>query len=588
MPPKQKTTVRGVLWLFIAQLTLHGIILLLQPNGVSGDSWLGYSSSRFLLLVFSFLLAAGLFLLRERAWLYDKASAFVDDGLGGCLLAFGLLISSAVVAVGLLFPLGVWAKNTQALLLYLRPTLVLMFFLSIEAATLAIALAKVAKPQKIYWSLAFGVLSAYTLLRIYSYLQLDDPYTTADSAAYTGFSSLAEMLVRANFWSGPRPFVVPLLGTLVGQSLVYFVWVQTAVSLFCWGFLAVSLADQFRSAVMKTAVLASVLAFSLGRHILVWDWSIMSESLSLSLMALLVGLFVRLGESFTWVRAILIVLVSFLWAFTRDANAWVILLASAFILLAFFVRKLDEQWAALSAALMLVFVLNSISVNSAPVPRWSYPLMHAIIVDVLPHDKAVAYFVERGMPFTEEMSGWPAAFPLRLNLAEEDDLDDFYRWTVSGGRSVYLGYLLSTMPGSLLTPMAGEHFPVRIGNEFNRPYAYEPPLPLQVEDVFYFDLWSVTARLLVVALMLFALWRAWSMSNRLAVVAFAMVALSYAYAFLAWYGDGLSRARHLLPAEVLLRLGCLLLVLELASYFSERLFLRKNPAGVELTAGIST
>lgn len=517
------------------------------------------------------MLATGTFVLRAHMWLYKNLVAIVNHPLSGSLLAGGLLLVVTFIVASLIFPADTWTQNVQAALLYLRPTLVLILALATGFVALSIILADVSKSQKMFWSFSFAVLLAYILFRIYSYLQLSDPYTTADSVAYVGFPSWDEMFSRSNFWSGSRPFVVPFIGTLVGRNLVYFVWVQTAISIFCWSFLAYSLAARFPATVIKVVTLVGVLAFSLGRNILVWDWSIMSESLSLSLIVLLLGLFVRIVNAFSWGKAALVVLVAFLWAFVRDANAWLVLLVSILVLAASVARRLDWKWLFLSGALALVFVLNSISVNSAPVPRWAYPLMHAIIVDIFPNEDAVGYFVERGMPYSEAMSRWPAAFPINLNLSQEADLDGFYHWTSEEGRSVYLGYLLSTLPSSLLVPISAEHFPVRIGTEFNRPYAYEPPLSMPIEHVFYFDLWSGFSRLALAVLLLFALWRAWA-GDTVAVVAFASVVLSYPYAFLAWYGDGLSRARHLLPAEVLLRLGCLLLVFVLVGYIAERVF----------------
>ncbi len=575
MSPKHKTAIHNFLWVVTTLFALHGVLLLLQPNGVISNNWLGYSNSRFALLVASFLLAAGTFLIRGQAWVHTALFAAVNSRLGGGLLAIGLLLLSAAVIGSLFLPVDTWGQTIQATLLYLRATLFLVLLVAAGIFILALVLADVPVSEKAFLSFSFALLLVYALLRIYNYLQLGDPYTTADSVAYVGFPSWAEMFALSNLWSGSRPFVVPLLGTLVGRDLAYFVWVQTGISILCWSFLAYSLTAQFRATAMKMVVLVGVLAFSLGRHILVWDWSIMSESLSLSLMTLLLGLFARIFKSFSWGKAALVVLVAFLWAFVRDANAWMVLLVSVVVLLVAIARRLDWKWWALSAALALVFIVNSISVNSAPTPRWAYPLMHAIIVDILPNEDAVGYFVERGMPYSEAMSAWPAAFPTNLNLWQEDDFDEFYRWTNEEGRSVYLSYLLSTAPGSLFKPVAPEYFPVRIGTEFNRPYAYNPPLSMQAEGAFYFGLWSGAAKLVFAMLLLFALWRAWVADNAVAVIALTSVALSYPYAFLAWYGDGLSRARHILPAEVLLRFGCLLLVLVLAGYITERLFPRK-------------
>ena len=56
-----------------------------------------------------------------------------------------------------------------------------------------------------------------------------------------------------------------------------------------------------------------------------WDTVMLSESMALSLMALLLAGWLWTGEGWSWRKLILLASVAFLWAFSRESNAWVLL-----------------------------------------------------------------------------------------------------------------------------------------------------------------------------------------------------------------------------------------------------------------------
>ena len=104
---------------------------------------------------------------------------------------------------------------------------------------------------------------------------------------------------------------------------------QFLFSVACWGVLAVLVARAVQVSLLKPIAFLIVLLFSLSDQIIMWDSFLLSESIALSLMAILVASGVWLLEGWHWGKALFLVVVAFLWTFTRDTNPWVILMLAA-------------------------------------------------------------------------------------------------------------------------------------------------------------------------------------------------------------------------------------------------------------------
>ncbi|MCW5875906.1 MAG: hypothetical protein KIS85_03400 [Anaerolineales bacterium] len=542
--------------------SLHGLWLLSQPNDLTG--LFGYSRSRIALIALSVILAGLFWLLSRHAHILRKARLALSlyPALG---LLLGLL--AAIGLTGLLvpfaFPLKVWPQQTQALIEYLRPTLALLAFLNLQVLVLGISWLDAPRKQKLFWGLTLVVGVAYTLIRIFNCLQLEAPYATLDSRQYIGESSWRAMLSPEVFWQGPRPFVLPLLGTLLKQDATLFAWVQTAVSIAAWLFLAIVFSRKLGSLAAQAIALLGLTAFSMGRNIVVWDWTILAESLSLSLMAILVGLWLLVVERLTWPRAIGLLLVSFIWAFTRDINAWLLCLLGLLLLAITILWRPSWKWGVLGVLMLGVFLLNWSSVNSTAWGRWLLPYMHALTFDVLTNEQATQFYIDNGMPASPRILAWPETFPDYGEYLTAEEFEPFRQWLLSGSRTTQIRYLLFNIPESLIQPFdaSGAGFPVRLGLAFSRPFVYEPILPGPVETFFYFNLWNASGILWLFLALAVVAWLYYRQLHGANLVILVATALSYPYAFLSWHGDGLDKPRHLLPADVLLRLGMLLALL---------------------------
>ena len=129
-----------------------------------------------------------------------------------------------------------------------------------------------------------------------------------------------------------RPFTVPLFYKLVGNVPRAVATFQFLFSVACWGVLAVLVARAVQVSLLKPIAFLIVLLFSLSDQIIMWDSFLLSESIALSLMALLVASGVWLLEGWHWGKALFLVVVAFLWTFTRDTNPWVILMLAALLI----------------------------------------------------------------------------------------------------------------------------------------------------------------------------------------------------------------------------------------------------------------
>ena len=70
---------------------------------------------------------------------------------------------------------------------------------------------------------------------------------------------------------------------------------------------------------------------SLDRHIAGWDVVMLTESISISLMAIFIAAWLWLLRGWSWGKVFSLSLIAFLWAFTRDTNGWILLMLSGMI-----------------------------------------------------------------------------------------------------------------------------------------------------------------------------------------------------------------------------------------------------------------
>ncbi len=184
---------------------------------------------------------------------------------------------------------------------------------------------------------------------------------TSDTIAYVRMASLP--IFQRTFLAGERAFIYALLLKMTGKDLAIAGYIQTVISLGCWGFLAWASLRLYVTTVGKALGFGMVLLCALREEVLLWNGLSLSESLSLSLFALWIGswiMFARGGHRF-WRFFPLVT--SFLFAFVRDSNAFLVLGAAILLAVACACRLTAPRSLLLSLALVFFF-LGSLACRS--------------------------------------------------------------------------------------------------------------------------------------------------------------------------------------------------------------------------------
>src|SRR5215203_3939452 len=100
---------------------------------------------------------------------------------------------------------------------------------------------KLGKIEPLNLALYVAPLLAYLSLRIIEMFAIQEVQTTADTNVYTELAS--QPLWSSAFWSGLRPFTVPLVYKLLGNNFQLIAIVQSALSVLSWSLLAVCVAS---------------------------------------------------------------------------------------------------------------------------------------------------------------------------------------------------------------------------------------------------------------------------------------------------------------------------------------------------------
>ncbi len=389
---------------------------------------------------------------------------------------------------------------------------------------------------------------------------LEKPRILDDTTAYTRIS--LEPVAHIDFWAASRPPLFPLLLKLVHQDYGRAAAFQLGISIVAWGLLAVAISSFLRYAWLQPVGFGLILLFSLDRHIAAWDFVMMTESLSVSCLALFITAGLWLLKGWRVERVLVFALTALLLAFTRDTNAWMLLGLAALILVALLIHWLDRKAWILVFVLAAVFGLSDVSANMGE--RWLFPLGNLITRRVLPDASALKYFQTCGMPVSPPLLELSGKFANSNDQAmfSGPDLDAFRHWLHDEGKGCYLRWLIANPTASIGTVLfkSGGLVAFPAVDQFfsNR---YTPLLPGALGDVLYperFTLWMWGCCSLAA---LAAIWRrSWS-SNRLWAAFVCLNLLIFPHLFLTWHGDAMAPDRHALSVGVQFYLAFWMLVL---------------------------
>lgn len=418
-------------------------------------------------------------------------------------------------------------------------------------------------PKSIVLYLLLGlILAAYALVRVHNLSQaVQKVKTTADTTSYMRIAQ--EPIFGERFLAGSRPPMFPMLLKLFRNDPEAVAWAQGILSLISWSILAVAVANGVHGTFVKFTAFGLILLLSLNRYIIGWDSVLLTESFSLSLLALFLAGWLWLTRDWSWIKFAFVLIVAFLWAFSRDTNAWVVLMLALFLLLLLGFRLIDRKYLILSIAFMLMFFLSNLSADIGD--RWVFPFQNILGRRILPDAHAVEFFAHCGMPVSPQLMQLAGEYANSSDRAfyEEAALEEYRLWLHRAGKACYVKWLLSNPLKSIRAPWM--EFETLIGMRNIQPFLFSkrfaPILPGRLEAVLLpRQPLLIVLVLMEVVVLAAVLTRAWT-QNKTWWVVIGMNLLLLPHYWITWHGDVMGIHRHVVSAGIQFYLGAWLLVL---------------------------
>ena len=327
------------------------------------------------------------------------------------------------------------------------------------------------------WVLPFLFCAVFIYGRFIGYGRMNDSVAVQDTESY--FAAARMNPASINFFSQPRSAAYPLLimlsnptgeYELTHMSEPYFgtesrlavqpgtenlTRNQTILSIICWIAATVLIVSSVNGWFAKAVMAFLILAFGFVPQVADWDSVLSSESMSISLFVLMLGLTMKVlpdgkdDHLGSWLAAVMLVIVTALWLFTRDTNAYFVI-AEALILIisavVMWAARKGQRVSALICGFLLAGLFAFQQITFRQSDRWMIPLLNNLTSNVFPYEERVEFFADHEMPTDEEIITLSGS-------AEYNELyknEKFTRWAKLYGLDTYQRFLLSMPLWSLL------------------------------------------------------------------------------------------------------------------------------------------
>lgn len=248
-----------------------------------------------------------------------------------------------------------------------------------------------------------------------------------------------------------RPWVTPLLYSITDDAS-WRILLQALLGIVCWSVLAVQAGALAKDGRVQAGLVAAVLGLSLTTTVTNWDTAMLSESLALSLTALLLGSLLHLARVRSRAAVGFVLGAWLLWIFCRQSHLVLAGLGIVAVLVVLGVgwvrqRRVDRLLAALGGGLLVLTSLAALSYgqNTEIV---QFNLAQVLGNRVFTDPSKLAWFVDHGMPQPDGTAPG-AAVGVEQLLADRA----FERWIETDARATYARYLLADPWNTVTAPL---------------------------------------------------------------------------------------------------------------------------------------
>jgi len=234
---------------------------------------------------------------------------------------------------------------------------------------------------------------------------------------------------------------------------------------------------------------------------------------------------------------------------------------SGLLLVSVLLRWVPPRVLALSAAFLLIFLLNNFTSELGA--RWIFPINNNVGRRILPSAQALEFFRACGMPVTDNLLALTNEYANGQDRAFYNDpaLEGYRDWLAAHGKFCYMQWLLASpvrSVGEVLSQFESLIRFEKVENFFAR--SYDPIIPYFVEP-FIYPVKFVPALWLVLTLgALIAVWKRMWETNQLWGVYILLCMLILPHLFISWHGDAMAPERHVISVGLQLALSFWLLV----------------------------
>ncbi len=263
-----------------------------------------------------------------------------------------------------------------------------------------------------------------------------------DSGLY--MQSANASIFSKTFYAARGPLGYPLLIKLLFHNLRAIIVAQSIISIASWTLMARAMAAIPSRRWLGKGLMAALLAIALSAPALIWDAGILTESLSVSLFVLMLGLGIQLVTEPRRYSFGLFILATAYAAVTRDTNAMFAAVFGFAAIVGLVLRRGPRR------KLMILAVVGLASATiamtfSAMAQRSYWPLNETITIRIVGDPDARQEFVRAGMPndYATDLLNRDYGVYSDAFVGNDPIFRPLRTWIDRKGRTTYVKYLLT-------------------------------------------------------------------------------------------------------------------------------------------------